>query len=63
MSIWKAFWNDEEGMGTVEMVLLIAALVAIAIIAGTMLRNVVNSGTDAVGSKANQGVENLLQTD
>ena len=26
------FWNEEEGMGTVEMVLIIAALVAIALL-------------------------------
>lgn len=26
------FWNEEEGMGTVEMVLIIAALVAVALL-------------------------------
>jgi len=28
----KAFWNDEEGLGTLEILLIVAVLVAIAII-------------------------------
>ncbi len=40
------FWNEEEGMGTVEMVLIIAALVAVAL----LFRNaIVSFITDALG--------------
>lgn len=31
MEDFKKFWNEEEGLGTVEMVLLLAALVSIAL--------------------------------
>lgn len=29
---WQAFWKDEEGMGTLEILLIIAVLVAIAVV-------------------------------
>ncbi len=32
MTELRDFWNEEDGMGTVEMVLIIAALVAIALL-------------------------------
>ena len=60
MNDMRNFWNDEEGMGTVEMVLLIAALVAIAIILGTQIKNFVTKNAAADTSAAEQGVDNLL---
>lgn len=32
MDMLKEFWQEEEGMGTVEIILIIAALVAVALI-------------------------------
>ena len=32
LKLWKRFWADESGMGTVEIILIIAVLMAIALI-------------------------------
>lgn len=32
------FWNEEDGLGTVEMIVLIAALVSVALILGAGLK-------------------------
>lgn len=32
VQMWKEFWNDEEGSMVVEILIVIAALVAVAII-------------------------------
>lgn len=32
MKLWlKSFWNDEEGMGTLEILLIVAVLIAVAL--------------------------------
>lgn len=42
----KEFWNEEEGMGTVEIILIIAALVCVAL----LFRNaIVDFVTKALG--------------
>lgn len=30
--IWKAFWQDEEGMGVVEIILIIVVLIGLVVI-------------------------------
>jgi len=31
-NLWNRFWKEEDGMGTVEIIIIIAVLVAIALI-------------------------------
>lgn len=49
----RKFFMDEEGMGTVEMVLIIAALVSVAIIFRTKIIEFVSSALDSIFSKTN----------
>lgn len=62
MSEWKAFWNEEDGFGTVELVILIAVLVAIAIIFGTAVKNFVSENVSNIFDQADNGVNDLLST-
>ncbi len=43
----KEFWQEEEGMGTVEIILIIAALVAVALI---FRKAIVKFVTDAMSN-------------
>lgn len=55
MEDFKKFWNEEEGLGTVEMVLLLAALVSIAI----MLRmGLLNFMTETLSNIFNPAKDN-----
>ncbi len=55
----KRFWNEEEGFGTVELVILIGVLVAVALLFRTSIINFVNSlmaktfNTDSVPAPTN----------
>jgi hypothetical protein len=53
----RMFWEEEEGLGTVEMVLLLAALVSIAIMLRMgligFMRDKLNSIFDKAKSNAN----------
>lgn len=51
----KNFLRDEEGMGTVELVLIIAALVSIAIIFRNQIIGFVRNTLTDVFGKAEQG--------
>jgi pilus assembly protein Flp/PilA len=48
MQIIKKFWNDEDGLTTVEYALLLALIVVVAITAWTALGTGVNSTVDDV---------------
>lgn len=48
----KEFWAEEEGMGTVEIILIIAALVCVALIFREAIVNFVTSALDSVFGKA-----------
>ncbi|MGZ7441906.1 Flp1 family type IVb pilin [Paenibacillus sp. TH7-28] len=39
----KGFWNDEDGLGMLEMILIIAVIVIIAVIFRSQLKEIVNS--------------------
>lgn len=56
----KAFWNEEDGFGTVELVILIAVLVAVAVFFGGAIRDFVTKQTEAIFGEANKGVDNFL---
>lgn len=47
MNMLKEFWQEEEGMGTVEIILIIAALVCVALI---FRKAIVGFVQDALGS-------------
>ncbi len=48
METLKKFWNDEDGLTTVEYALLLALIVVVAITAWTALGTGVNSTVDDV---------------
>lgn len=56
MNDLKAFWNEEEGFGTVEMVILIAVLVAVAVFFGGKIRDFVSTQAEKIFNDAAQGV-------
>lgn len=60
MNEWKAFWNEEDGFGTVELVILIAVLVAIAIIFGTAAKDFVTTNVKNIFGKANSNVSDFI---
>ena len=56
----KTFWNEEDGFGTVELVILIAALVAIALLFGNQIKDFVQKNLSSIFGKANSGTKSLL---
>lgn len=62
MSVFKDFIYEEEGMGTIEIAILIAALVALAIIFRKQLSSLWNSAADAMTKqKDDMGAENAFE--
>lgn len=56
MELLKEFYMDEEGLGTVEMVVLLAVLVSIALVFRKKIFTFVdNSLADIFGDKTNAG--------
>lgn len=55
----RMFWEEEEGLGTVEMVLLLAALVSIAIMLRLGLLNFMKENLDNIfkGAKEKSTLE------
>lgn len=50
----QEFWKEEEGMGVVEMILIIAALVAVALIFRNQITNfITNTGSKVFEDAAN----------
>ena len=39
LKFWKELWQEEDGMGTVEVVLIVTALVIIAVLLTTELKD------------------------
>lgn len=50
----KKFWQEEDGMGTVEIVLIIAVLVALVIIFRKSIIDFMNSATKSVFQAASE---------
>lgn len=53
----KEFWQEEEGMGTVEIVLIIAVLVSIALIFRNQVIDFVRTNLQSIFGDANTDVE------
>lgn len=60
MNEWKSFWNEEDGFGTVELVILIAILVGIAVLFGTQVRDFVTNSLKSIFGSASSGVSEFL---
>ncbi len=56
-NILQEFWQEEEGMGTVEIVLIIAVLVSIALIFRNQVIEFVRSNLESIFGDANTDVE------
>lgn len=52
MKTWNDFWREEDGMGTVEIILIIVVLVGLVVIFKTQITELVNSIFDKITSQA-----------
>ena len=50
----QEFWEEEEGMGTVEMVLILAALVCVALMFRDRIEKFVTTALNNIFSEGNQ---------
>lgn len=50
-SMVKAFWEDESGVGVVEMILILVVLIGLVLIFKRQLTNIVNGIFDTINSK------------
>ena len=50
-SMVKAFWEDESGVGVVEMILILVVLIGLVLIFKRQLTNIVNGIIDTINSK------------
>lgn len=50
---WKQFLTEEDGMGTVEIILIIVVLIGLVIIFKTQLRSLVNTVFEKITSDSN----------
>lgn len=48
MEMLKRFWKEEEGMGTIELVMIIAALMCVALLFRKQIMDFVNKIIDTV---------------
>ena len=48
----KQFWTEEEGMGTVEIILIIVVLVGLVIIFKSQITEIVNSLFEKISSQS-----------
>ena len=50
-SMVKAFWEDESGVGVVEMILILVVLIGLVLIFKRQLTNIVNGIFETINSK------------
>ncbi|AIQ62874.1 hypothetical protein D3C81_327830 [compost metagenome] len=48
----KSFWRDEEGLGTLEMIMIIAVLIAVVLLFKDKIQEVVENLIDIAGEKS-----------
>lgn len=53
LKTWKDFWKEEDGMGTVEIILIIVVLISLVMIFKTQLTNLVGSIFEKIVRQAN----------
>ena len=49
---WKRFWVEEDGIGTVEMILILVVLIALVLIFKSQLTSLVNEIFDKITSQS-----------
>lgn len=49
---WRSFWQDESGMGVVEVILIIVVLIGLVIIFKTQITEVVNDIFEKIVSQS-----------
>lgn len=49
---WKRFWLEEDGIGTVEMILILVVLIALVLIFKSQLTSLVNEIFDKITSQS-----------
>ena len=52
LKTWKDFWKEEDGMGTVEIILIIVVLISLVIIFKEQLNDLVNDIFDKITKQA-----------
>ncbi|WP_438347420.1 Flp1 family type IVb pilin [Paenibacillus sp. FA6] len=60
MNIWgkvKGFWQEDEGLGMLEMILIIAAIVVIAVVFRDQLKLIVENLLKKVGTKSENFID------
>lgn len=50
----KSLWNDERGIGTVEMILILVVLIALVLIFKEQLTNLVNTIFEKINSQSSK---------
>ncbi len=50
----RTFWNDERGIGTVEMILILVVLIALVLIFKEQLTNLVNTIFEKINSQSSK---------
>ncbi|CAM3441253.1 hypothetical protein PVOR_28189 [Paenibacillus vortex V453] len=53
----KAFWKDEKGIGTLEMILILVVILIIALIFKDQITSLVNNLFDSVNNKSEEFLE------
>ncbi|MBY9080959.1 hypothetical protein KIH86_12520 [Paenibacillus sp. HN-1] len=48
----KSFWRDEEGLGTLEMIMIIAVLIAVVLLFKDKIQEVVENLIEIAGEKS-----------
>lgn len=59
MNIWKRFWKDEEGIGVVEIILILVILVALVVIFKDQITSIISNAFSEINDGAgtvNEGV-------
>lgn len=51
-AFWKQFWEDQSGMGVVEVILIIVVLIGLVIIFKTQITEVVNDIFEKIVSQS-----------
>lgn len=57
MKWMKAFWNDEEGLGTLEILLIVAVLIAVALAFRKYIVSWVSKLLDGMDEKVNNNLD------
>ncbi|SET95392.1 Flp1 family type IVb pilin [Paenibacillus sp. NFR01] len=53
----RQFWNEEEGLGSLEMILIISVLIAVVLLFKDKIKEVVSDLIDTAGEKSQQVFE------